>query len=195
MGIALQVAPAEIDETPRDGEPPDEYVQRMAAEKLAAGRAMFGSAPSPALGEGAPATSPPPVLAADTIVVLDRRILGKPRDAGDAREMLAGLAGRRHHVTTAYCIAHDDRAIARSVSTAVTFRLLDPAELEAYVAGGEWQGKAGGYAIQGVASAFVTEIRGSFTNVVGLPLAEVLADLRALGALPKYPPVRFAAHA
>jgi septum formation protein len=195
MGIALQVAPAEIDETPREGEPADEYVQRMAAEKLTACRATLGAGPPPELAEGAAATGAVPVLAADTIVVLDRRILGKPKDAGDAREMLAGLAGRRHHVMTAYSIAHGDRAIARSVSTAVTFRLLDPAELDAYVGGGEWQGKAGGYAIQGVASAFVTEIRGSFTNVVGLPLAEVLADLRALGALPDYPPSRFAAHA
>jgi septum formation protein len=103
------------------------------------------------------------------------------------------LAGRRHDVTTAYRIVHRGRQVDRAVTTAVAFRLLDPREIDAYVAGGEWRGKAGGYAVQGVAGAFVTELRGSLTNVVGLPLAEALADLRALDALPRYPPKQFSA--
>jgi septum formation protein len=105
--------------------------------------------------------------------------------------MLARLAGRRHDVSTAYRIRLGDRAVERTVTTAVSFRALAPAELEAYVASGEWRGKAGGYAVQGIAGAFVTELRGSHTNVIGLPVAEVLADLQALGALPAYPPPGF----
>lgn len=105
--------------------------------------------------------------------------------------MLRRLAGHRHEVTTAYRVAFGAREIDRAVTTAVAFRMLDPRELDAYLACEEWRGKAGAYAVQGVAAAFVTELRGSLTNVVGLPLAEVLADLRALGALPAYPPPRY----
>ena len=83
------------------------------------------------------------------------------------------------------------RVVERTVTTVVSFRALMPAEIEAYVASGEWRGKAGGYAVQGIAGAFVTELRGSHTNVIGLPVAEVLADLQALGALPRYPPAGF----
>jgi septum formation protein len=136
-----------------------------------------------------------PLLAADTTVIVDKSILGKPADEAEARQMLARLAGRRHEVTTAYRIIHGGREVDRAVTTAVAMRLLDPREVEAYVAGGEWRGKAGGYAVQGIAAAFITELRGSWTNVVGLPLAEVLADLRALDALPAYPPERFVAEA
>jgi septum formation protein len=124
--------------------------------------------------------------------------------------MLARLAGRRHEVTTAYRIWHGPisaataqshrsdrpdllgaRVIDRAVTTLVTFRLLQPAEIDAYAACGEWQGKAGGYALQGIAGAFTSELRGSHTNVIGLPLAEVLADLIAAGALTAYPPPGF----
>jgi septum formation protein len=105
--------------------------------------------------------------------------------------MLTRLAGRRHEVSTAYRIRLGDRMAERLVTTVVSFRALAPAELDAYVASGEWRGKAGGYAVQGIAGAFVTELRGSHTNVIGLPLAEVLADLQALGALPAYPPPAF----
>jgi len=178
LGVSLAVVPTQIDESPRPDEPPADYVRRMAAEKLAA-----------ALAAGAPAELP--VIAADTTVIVDGAILGNPSGPEEARAMLERLAGRRHQVITAYKIRLGAKEMERAVTTLVSFRLLDPGEIEAYVACGEWRGKAGGYAIQGVAGAFVGEIRGSLTNVIGLPLAEVLADLRALGALPQYPPARF----
>jgi septum formation protein len=181
VGLRLRIAAPEVDETPRPGEAAADYVRRMAAEKLAAAlRAQPPSAPAPLA-----------TLAADTIVILRGAILGKPRDEADARAMLEGLSGHRHEVTTAYRIAFGARGADRAVSTTVAFRLIDPGELDAYLAGGEWRGKAGGYAVQGTAAAFVTELRGSPTNVIGLPLPEVLADLRALGALPAYPPAAF----
>src|SRR5215471_3700861 len=132
-----------------------------------------------------------PLLGADTIVIVDDQILGQPADEADARRMLLALAGRRHDVTTAYRISFAGRSIERAVTTTVAFRSLRPAEIDAYVASGEWHGKAGGYAVQGRAGAFVPELRGSHTNVIGLPVAEVLADLQALEALPRYPPAAF----
>ncbi len=185
LGLRLAVLPTEIDETPRPGEKPGDYVRRVAIEKAAAAVASLPRV------DGAPPTTP--LLAADTTVIVDGTILGKPTDEPDARAMLERLAGRRHEVTTAYRIVHGTREVDRAVTTIVAVRLLDPREVSAYVAGGEWRGKAGGYAIQGIAGAFVTEVRGSLTNVIGLPLAEVLADLRALEALPGYPPERFPA--
>jgi len=173
----LQVTPANVDETPHAGERPGDYVRRVAAAKcdaVAGARALDL-----------------PVVAADTIVIVDDQILGQPRDEADARRMLLALAGRRHEVTTAYRISFGGRALDRAVTTAVAFRSLQPAEVDAYLASGEWQGKAGGYAVQGRAGVFVTELRGSHTNVIGLPLAEVLADLQALQALPGYPPAGF----
>jgi len=182
MGLALVIVPAEIDETPLPGERADDYVKRIAAAKcdaVADGGAAAAAAPDL------------PVVGADTIVIADRQILGKPTDADDARAMLARLAGRRHDVTTAYRIRCRGKTIERAVTTAVLFRSLQPGELDAYVASGEWQGKAGGYAVQGIAGAFVTELRGSHTNVIGLPVSELLADLQALEALPHYPPAGF----
>jgi nucleoside triphosphate pyrophosphatase len=188
-GLRLRIAAPDIDETPADGERAADYVRRMAVDKVAAALRTVAATPAgPADGESAAHV---PILAADTIVILRGAILGKPRDEADARAMLQRLAGHRHEVTTAYRIAFGSRQAERAVTTAVAFRLIDPAELDAYVAGGEWRGKAGSYAVQGVAAAFVTELRGSPTNVIGLPLPEVLADLRALGALPAYPPERF----
>jgi septum formation protein len=177
LGLTLQVTPANVDETPLPGERPSEYVRRVAAAKcdaVAATRALDV-----------------PILAADTIVIVDDQILGQPKDEADARRMLGRLAGRRHDVTTAYRINYGGRTLDRAVTTIVSFRSLQPAEVDAYVASAEWQGKAGGYAVQGRAGAFVTELRGSHTNVIGLPLAEVLADLQALQALPGYPPAGF----
>jgi len=182
IGLTLLVAPVEIDETPAPGERPADYVRRVAAAKCDAAAAVR---------EGV--TPPLPVLAADTTVIVDADILGKPADAEDARRMLARLAGRRHEVTTAYRARFGARMVERAVTTGVSFRALQPAEVDAYLASGEWQGKAGGYAVQGIAAAFVTDLRGSHTNVIGLPLAEVLADLLALGALPGYPPAAFGA--
>jgi septum formation protein len=177
MGLTLQVTPANVDETPLPNERPAEYVRRVAAAKcdaVAATRALDL-----------------PIVAADTIVIVDDQIFGQPVDETDARRMLLALAGRRHDVTTAYRINFGGRTLDRAVTTTVALRALQPAEVDAYVASGEWRGKAGGYAVQGRAGAFVTELRGSHTNVIGLPLAEVLADLRALEALPGYPPAGF----
>ena len=164
IGLRLRVEAADIDESPRPGEGAADYVRRMATSKAEAAL-------------GSPGTR--------------GEILGKPADAAEARAMLTRLAGRRHEVTTAYRIHLAGRHIDRAVTTTVAVRLLQPREIDAYVACGEWRGKAGGYAVQGVAAAFVTELRGSLTNVVGLPLAEVLADLRAIGGLGAYPPLAF----
>src|SRR4051794_30684727 len=187
MGLALLVLPADVDETPRAAERPADYVRRIAAAKcdVVADRIASGQAGTPGLPVGLP------ILAADTTVIVEDRILGKPTDADDARAMLTLLAGRRHEVTTAYRIRSGERAVDRAVTTLVAFRSLRPAELDAYLACGEWRGKAGAYAVQGIAGAFITELRGSHTNVIGLPVAEVLADLQALGALPAYPPSAF----
>jgi len=182
IGLRLQVTPVDLDETPRAGELPRPYAQRLAAEKCASAAERAG-------GDDLP------LLAADTVVVLEAAIFGKPADAAEAAEMLGRLSGRRHEVITAYHIRYRGTVIERAVTTAVTFRLLAPAEVEAYVASGEWRGKAGGYAVQGIAALFATELRGSLTNVIGLPLAEVIADLRAAGALPRYPPAAFGAAA
>ena len=195
VGLILSVVPADIDESPLPDEAASAYTRRMATEKLAAVQAMRAARRAGGPNADLDAIAGLPVLAADTTVIVDGEIFGKPADEADARHMLGRLAGRRHEVTTAYRIAHGSRELDRSVTTTVAVRLLDPREVDAYLAGGEWQGKAGGYAVQGIAAAFVTELRGSWTNVVGLPLAEVLADLRALGALPRYPPERFATEA
>jgi septum formation protein len=184
LGLALVIAAADIDETPLPGERPTDYVKRVAGAKCDAVVEARASAPSP---------STLAVLAADTTVVVAGEILGKPVDADDSRRMLARLAGRRHEVATAYRIRFGEQLVERTVTTVVGFRALAPAELDAYVASGEWRGKAGGYAVQGIAGAFVSELRGSHTNVIGLPLAEVLADLQATGALPHYPAAAFGA--
>jgi septum formation protein len=182
LGLSLRLEPVDLDETPRADEPARAYAGRLAREKSEAARARLGS-------------DDPAVLAADTIVLAQGEIFGKPRDAADAAAMLRRLAGRRHDVITAYAIRYRGGLVERAVTTTVAFRLIAPQEIDAYVASGEWQGKAGGYAIQGIASVFSSELRGSLTNVIGLPLAEVLADLRALEALPRYPPPAFGATA
>jgi septum formation protein len=184
VGLRLRIAPADIDETPQPGERPSDYARRMAAEKCALCLDRLGAEAGTLA-----------VLAADTIVVLEGRILGKPADAAEAEAMLTALAGRRHEVLTAYRIQRGAAVTERAVSTVVKFRLLASPEITAYVESGEWQGKAGGYAIQGIAALFSSEIRGSITNVVGLPLAEAVADLRALGGLPDWPRPGFGAGA
>jgi len=181
LGLTLLLLPVDLDETPLAGENPADCVRRLAAAKCDAAWALLPESDRHLA-----------VLAADTIVIADADILGKPRDADDARAMLVRLSGRRHTVTTAYQIRRaPDRVVARAVSTAVAFRMLQPAEIDAYVACNEWQGKAGGYALQGIAAAFVSDLRGSHTSVIGLPLAEVIGDLLAVEALRRYPPVGF----
>jgi septum formation protein len=121
------------------------------------------------------------VLCADTAVALGRRILGKPADAGEAAAFLTALGGRRHQVITAVAVRRGDRVWSRESVSAVKMKRLSDAELNSYLDSGEWMGKAGGYAIQGRAGAFIPWITGSFTGIVGLPLAETAALLAAAG--------------
>lgn len=159
------ILPPDIDEDPRKGELPRPYAARLAREKAAA----VAAGPDDI------------VLCADTTVALGRRILGKPRDAGEAAEFLTALGGRRHEVITAVAVRRGERVWARESVSAVKMKRLSDAELNAYLAGGEWEGKAGAYAIQGQAGAFIPWISGSFTGIVGLPLAETAALLSAAG--------------
>ena len=159
------VRPADIDETPEPRELPRPYCARMAREKALA------------LDCGADEI----VLCADTTVALGRRILGKPRDAVEAAQFLTLLGGRRHQVITAVAVRRRDRLWTREVETAVKMKRLSDRELNGYLASGEWQGKAGAYGIQGRAGALIPWIQGSFSAVVGLPLAETAALLDAAG--------------
>ena len=172
VGIALDVRPADVDETPRAGEEPRAYVARIAAAKAAAVARAPGQF----------------VLAADTTVTIDGAILGKADDAREASAMVRRLAGRTHQVITGFAIAGDGVAIAREVTSDVEFVALGDAAIADYVASGEWRGKAGAYAVQGIGAALVRAVRGSVTNVIGLPLAEVLEALREVGG----PSARFA---
>ncbi|MBK45572.1 MAG: septum formation protein Maf [Roseovarius sp.] len=159
------IRPPEIDETPRKGELPRPYCARMAREKAQATEAGPDDI----------------VLAADTTVAMGRRILGKPESAGEAAQFLHALSGRRHRVITAVAIRRGARLWERDVLSAVRLKRLSDEEINAYLASGEWQGKAGGYGIQGLAGAFVPWISGSFTGIVGLPLAETAGLLVAAG--------------
>lgn len=155
----------DIDEDPKRAELPRPYCARLAREKVAAVQAGDDDL----------------VLCADTTVALGRRILGKPRDAGEAAEFLTALGGRRHQVITAVAVKRGGRIWTRESVSAVKMKRLSDIELNAYLASKEWQGKAGGYAIQGAAGAFIPWISGSFTGIVGLPLAETAALLHAAG--------------
>lgn len=163
--VADDIRPPEIDETPAKGELPRPYCMRMAKEKVQAIAAE-------------PDTI---ILAADTTVALGRRILGKPADAGEAATFLHAMSGRRHKVITAIALRRGDRIWQRDVLTTVRMKSLSDDEVNAYLASGDWQGKAGGYAIQGPAGAFIPWIQGSFTAVMGLPLAETANLLIAAG--------------
>ncbi|RMF67534.1 MAG: septum formation protein Maf [Alphaproteobacteria bacterium] len=157
------IHPAAIDETPRKRELPRPYAERLAREKLEAVASRFP--------DGF-------VLAADTVVAAGRRILPKAEDEDVARSCLALLSGRRHRVTTALALRRPDGVMrVRLVETRVAFKRLSEEEIALYLASGEWRGKAGGYAIQGLAAAFVRQIIGSYSNVVGLPLFETVQML------------------
>jgi septum formation protein len=163
LGIPFRaVAPIGVDESPLDGESPPEVVGRLAVEKA---RSVDGD----------------PVIAADTVVELDGAVLGKPLDAAHARRMLARLSGRTHLVHTAVAVRTGEHTELETVTTSVQFVPLAPAAIEWYLATGEPFDKAGAYAIQGRGGAFVEEIRGSVTNVVGLPLATVVRLLEVHG--------------
>lgn len=160
-----EIRAPDVDETPLKGELPRDYCNRIARFKLDAIKADPGEV----------------VLCADTTVALGRRIMGKPVDAGQAAEFLLKLAGRRHNVITAVAIGSAGRVWQRDVVTAVRMKRLSDDELNGYLASNDWQGKAGGYAIQGPAGAFIPWIQGSFSAVMGLPVAETAALLRAAG--------------
>ncbi|MBO9434525.1 septum formation protein Maf [Ruegeria sp. R13_0] len=159
------VRPPDIDETPLKGELPVPYCSRIAREKAQAVQADRADI----------------VLCADTTVALGRRILGKPENAGEAAEFLHALSGRRHRVVTSVAVRCGDQMLQRDVVSQVKMKRLSDVEVNAYLATDDWQGKAGGYAIQGPAGAFIPWISGSFTGIVGLPLSETAALLQAIG--------------
>jgi len=165
--IPVDIAAAEIDEAPQSGELPIQTAARLGRAKAQAIAIKFPD---------------DFVLGADTVVACGRRLLNKPVDAVEARRYLELLSGRRHRVHGAICVsAPGGRAHERLVTTQVSFKRLTGAEIDAYIASGEWEGKAGGYAIQGRAEGFVKGINGSYSNVVGLALFETLALLDGLG--------------
>lgn len=178
VGIPLALRVASVDESVGQGEAPASYLRRVVGQKLAAATAG---------GVGAAAC----VLVADTTVVVDEAILGKPRDDDEALEMLRRIAGRWHSVLTTFAIATraacNEPACVVTVSTRVFVREVVRGELERYVASREGRDKAGAYAIQGVFGHLVQRIDGSYTNVVGLPLCEVVLELRRLGLLGELP--------
>jgi septum formation protein len=180
LGVPFIVRPADTDETPRSGEAPDAYLDRVVLAKLTAVCERLAADE---------AAEPAPVLVADTTVIApDGAILGKPADDGESLSMLRRLSGAVHAVSTRFALgtstapqAAPALAHAETVTTRVTFRRLADAEIERYVATGEGRDKAGSYAIQGLAAIFVARIDGSVTGVVGLPLAELCVALRRLG--------------
>jgi septum formation protein len=175
VGLAVEVHPADVDERPRDGEAPGAYVARIAWSKATA----------------IARRSDRWALAADTTVTLDGAILGKAGTPEEATRMLRWLSGRTHQVLTAFVLVgeRDGKTCVREglVSSDVVMVDLDAATLADYIASGEWRGKAGAYAIQGIGAALVSQVRGSVTNIIGLPLAEVLAVLREVdGPEPRF---------
>ena len=161
-----RILPADIDETQQKGETPSRLAARLAVGKAEAVAALAPEAV---------------VLAADTVVAVGRRLLEKPADATEAARFLNLLSGRNHRVFTGVAVAAAGRTTRRVVETRVSFKVLSEAEIAAYVASGEWRGKAGGYGIQGRAGAFVTRLVGSYPAVMGLPLLETVNLLNGAG--------------
>jgi septum formation protein len=160
----FEVVAADVDETPRPGEPPESLVERLALAKAAAGRRIAGSSPADI------------AIGADTVVVVDGEVVGKPTDQADATAILRRLSGRDHEVLTGLAVVAGTDARSTVVATTVTFVAMTDAAIAAYVATGEPADKAGAYGIQGRGGRFVAAVDGSYHNVVGLPLAQ-LADL------------------
>lgn len=175
LGISFTVFTPNLDETTLPEEKAPNYVERITRAKMEAACASRDVS----CGDYRA------VLTADTAVVLGERILGKPHTDKESIDMLTALSGRTHEVLSCYCLRDvlSGENIVRRVSTEVNFRVLFPDEIRDYVAMGEGRDKAGAYAIQGLAGAFVREIHGSYTSVVGLPLSELVEDLRNLGVL------------
>jgi len=171
VGIRFELLDFEIDETPHVNEQPERYVERMAIEKARAGVVLRRS------------DAGMPVVAADTAVVVDGQILGKPRDVGEALAHLRALSGRSHLVLSAVAVASPEPVVA-VVPSCVTFRALSDAECRAYCATGEPMDKAGSYGIQGRGAMFIRHLEGSYSAVMGLPLFETCQLLSACGVAP-----------
>lgn len=161
-GIPFTIRPGDVTEAPEPGEAPEAYVRRLARDKA----------------DAVPMNAGEIILTADTVVVLDQHILEKPADAADAARMLRLLSGRHHSVITGICLRDGARDIVDACTTTVRFVPLTEDEIAAYVASGEPMDKAGGYAIQGLASKFIDRIEGDYFNVVGLPVSLVYQHLR-----------------
>lgn len=161
----------DVDELPLPQEPPAQYVERVCREKAQAAQEALRLRN----------LSAAPVLTADTVVTLDEQIIGKPDDDAHAAAILRGLSGRSHDVITAVAVALAERTECRVVTTRIRFAALDEARIRRYLASGEAHGKAGAYAIQGHAAAFVTHLEGSYSGVVGLPLFETVELLKSFG--------------
>jgi septum formation protein len=178
-GFEFETMVVDVDERIRPGEKPETYVRRLAMEKSAKAWAGLKTRATPAAGVAQDSTgvaqdfSPAVVLAADTAVVVDGTILGKPKDDQDAASMLRRLSGRPHEVLTGVSLRGSEWEMGRVATTAVEFSRLSDADIARYVESGEGRDKAGAYAIQGVASRFIPRINGSYSNVVGLPIATV----------------------
>ncbi len=180
-GFRCVVRVPEVDETPLASEPPPAYVARLARAKAAAVEPVDGA---------------DVVVAADTVVVLGERILGKPNHEQEARAVLRALAGAEHRVMTGFVVARlSTPTEPEVVQTTVRFKTLSEHEIDCYVSTGEWRDKAGGYGAQGRAAFLVQWLRGSYTNIVGLPLAEVVARLERLGVVPSARAMESAAEA
>ena len=183
-GFEFEVVAVSVDETVRDGESPAAYVRRLAADKSFVASGFSRTLDGPPKGghhigddmEGPPkggrhTSDEAIILGADTTVVVDGEILGKPRDDGDAAAMLRRLSGRRHEVLTGVSLRRAAYEVGRVETSAVYFAPLSTDEIAWYIASGEWRDKAGAYAIQGLASRFIPRIEGSYSNIVGLPVA------------------------
>ena len=173
LGFRPVLLVAETDETARPGEAVADYVVRMARQKNAAARRLAAQR-GLALAQ--------PLLSADTVVALDNAILGKPRDAAHARELLESLSGREHQVWTAVCVSLGEQTLEAAQRSDVRFKELSVQEIAAYIASGEPLDKAGAYGIQGIGGVFVAHLSGSFSGVMGLPVFETVQLLHQLGA-------------
>ena len=172
LGLSFGMLDLDIPEQRQPGEPAEEYVRRVAREKAGAGLLSVVGNPSAV------------VLGSDTEVILDDEVFGKPRDDAHARAMLRRLAGRTHAVVSAVSLVSPSREAQVVATSQVTFDPIDDAQIDAYLATGEHRGKAGAYAIQGAAEAFVARLDGSYSGVMGLPLRETSRLLREFGLLP-----------
>lgn len=180
LGIPLRVISADVDERILGSERPAFYLERIVANKYRA-----ASVSSHGIDLGA-------LLVADTIVLIDGRILGKPASVTEAEEMLSSLSGRSHDVWTRFALgcpaqAHGEIQYSETVSSTVSFRRLRPDEIRGYARSGEGLDKAGGYAVQGIGSFAVARVEGSYSNIVGLPVCEVVVALGKMGLLGHFP--------